>query len=174
MILHTTSNLNVIYKRHAIGANTTVTQLIKCLSKTFLLQDEGDVSAFLGVQNSKNPTTKTTTLTQPGLIQQIINEIGLGKFAKGKDTPVDSILHSDKNGAPQTETWNYHSIIGKLNYVANNTRPEISMAVHQCAKYCSHPKAIHELAVKRIIRYLLSTKDRGLILTPNTSLTLDM
>lgn len=48
------------------------------------------------------------------------------------------------------------------------------MAVHQCAKYCSQPKAIHELAVKRIVRYLLATKDKGLILKPSTSLTLDM
>jgi hypothetical protein len=87
---------------------------------------------------------------------------------------VDSILHSDPSGASRTEAWNYRSIIGKLNYIANNTRPDISMAVHQCAKYCSQPKAIHELAVTRIIRYLLSTKEKGLILKPNTSLALDM
>jgi hypothetical protein len=48
------------------------------------------------------------------------------------------------------------------------------MAVHQCAKYCSKPKAIHELAVKRIVRYLMVTKDKGLILRPSQSLTLDM
>ena len=48
------------------------------------------------------------------------------------------------------------------------------MAVHQCARYCSNPKAIHELAVKRIARYLLSTQDKGLILTPSTSLSLYM
>ncbi len=155
-------------------SDDTISSLIQSLSSTFLLQDEGDVSAFLGVQIAKNPLTKTITLTQPGLIQQIINDVGITKFAKGKDTPVDSILHSDPNGASRTETWNYRSIIGKLNYIANNTGPDISMAVHQCAKYCSQPKAIHELAVKRIVRYLLSTKDKGLILKPNTSLTLDM
>jgi hypothetical protein len=48
------------------------------------------------------------------------------------------------------------------------------MAVHQCAKYCANPQAIHELAVKRIVRYLLATKDKGLILKPTQSLTLDM
>jgi hypothetical protein len=48
------------------------------------------------------------------------------------------------------------------------------MAVHQCAKFCSNPKAIHELAVKRIICYLLATKDKGPTLKSSLSLTLDM
>jgi hypothetical protein len=108
------------------------------------------------------------------LIQQVINDIAITKFAKGKDTPVDSILYSDPQGVERNESWNYRSVIGKLNYIANNTRPDISMAVHQCAKYCANPKAIHELAVKRIVRYLLATKDKGLILKPSQSLTLDM
>jgi hypothetical protein len=37
-----------------------------------------------------------------------------------------------------------------LNYLANNTRPDINMAVYQWARYCSNPKAIHELGVKCI------------------------
>jgi hypothetical protein len=48
------------------------------------------------------------------------------------------------------------------------------MAVHQCTRFCTAPKAIHELAVKRIARYLLATRDKGLLLRPTTSFTLDM
>lgn len=77
-------------------------------------------------------------------------------------------------GAKHAETWNYRLVIGKLNYLANNTRPDISMAVHQCTCYCSNPKAIHESAVKQIARYLLSTQDKGLVLYPFPSLSLDM
>jgi hypothetical protein len=155
-------------------SDDTINNLIKQLSSSFILQDEGDVSAFLGVQINKDANTKTIHLTQPGLIQQVINDLGITMFGKGKDTPVDSILHADPDGSERLDKWNYRSIIGKLNYLANNTRPDISMAVHQCAKFCSHPKAIHEIAVKRIVRYLLATKDKGLILKPSMSLTLDM
>jgi hypothetical protein len=155
-------------------SDAVIDNLIKALSSSFLLQDKGDVSAFLGVQIKKDLENKSFHLTQPGLIQQVINDIGMNQYGKGKDTPVDSILHCDKEGSERVETWNYRSIIGKLNYIANSTRPDISMAVHQCAKYCSNPKAIHELAVKRIVRYLLATKDKGLILKPTTTLTLDM
>jgi hypothetical protein len=154
--------------------SSTIDQLIKSLSKTFLLQDEGDVSAFLGVQIQKDKTTKTISLTQPGLIEQVIKDVGLDQYSKGKDTPVDSILYNDCEGPDRVDSWNYRSIIRKLNYIANNTWPKISMAVHQCACYCANPKAIHELAVKRIIRYLLGTKDKGLLLHPTADLSLDM
>jgi hypothetical protein len=125
--------------------NTTIDDLIKSLSTKFLLQDEGDVSAFLGVQVSKDSSTKTITLSQPGLIEQVIRDVGLEQHSKGKDTPADTILHQDPDGAPRQLNWNYRSIIGKLNYIANNTRPDISMAVHQCARFTSNPKALHEL-----------------------------
>jgi hypothetical protein len=42
-------------------------------------------------------------------------------------------------GHDHIENWNYRSVIGKLNYLANNTRPDISMVVHQCACFCSNP-----------------------------------
>ena len=65
------------------------------------------------------------------------------------------------------------SVIGKLNFIAANTHPDISFAVHQCARFCANPKAIHDLEVKRIIRYLIATRDKGLIMTPTSTLGLD-
>lgn len=41
-------------------------------------------------------------------------------------------------------------IIGKLNFLAQNTRPDISFAVHQCAKFCNNPHYSHGIVVKRI------------------------
>ena len=37
------------------------------------------------------------------------------------------------------------------------------MATHQCARFCEDPKAIHEVGVRHIGKYLLSTKDRGMV-----------
>ncbi len=58
-------------------------------------------------------------------------------------------------------------MIGKLLYLEKSTRPDISCAVHQCARHCARPKVQHTIAVKRIGRYLLATKDKGLIMRPN-------
>ncbi len=52
-------------------------------------------------------------------------------------------------------------------YLEKSTRPDISCAVHQCARHCANPKIQHTAAVKRIGRYLLGTKDKGLIIRPN-------
>jgi len=49
-----------------------------------------------------------------------------------------------------------------LNYLQGSTRPDISMAVHQCARFCNDPKLSHERAVQRIVRYLIQTKDKGM------------
>ncbi len=46
--------------------------------------------------------------------------------------------------------------------------------MHQCARFCTKPTALHELAVKRLAKYLLATKDRGLILHPHADFKLDM
>jgi hypothetical protein len=58
----------------------------------------------------------------------------------------------------------YHSIIGKLLYVANHTRPDLSVAVSQLASYVSAPTESHWLALKRILRYCKGTLDFGIIL----------
>ena len=54
-----------------------------------------------------------------------------------------------------------------LNYLAASTRPDVLFAVHQCARFSVNPKLSHERAVKRIVRYLKGTSDKGIILQPN-------
>jgi hypothetical protein len=84
------------------------------------------------------------------------------------------ILHPDRLGQPRQDSWNYHSLIGKLNYLEQNTRPDISFTVHQCARFSNNPTALHEMAVKRIGQYLLQSKDKGLCLTPKHDFCLNM
>jgi hypothetical protein len=91
-----------------------------------------------------------------------------------KYTPSDSILYKDTDGSPYMDTWNYHSVIGKLNFSAQNTLLDISFSVHQHAHFCTCPTLLHEVAVKCTACYLLYTIDKGLILHPIKSFALDM
>src|SRR5687768_8589096 len=43
-------------------------------------------------------------------------------------------------------------------------RPNITLAMSQCACFCNNPQKEHEEAVKQVCRYLLCTKTKGLIL----------
>ncbi len=108
------------------------------------------------------------------LIESVLPDLHLLDNSKAKDTPSVGILYPDRDGIPWQDSWNYPSVIGKLHYIPQNTRPDISFAIHQCARYSANPTALHELAVKRIGRYLLATKDKGLILHPTQDFKLDM
>ena len=138
--------------------------LIKQLEIDFTLTDEGDVSTYLGVQVSLDEKTNTIDLKQPFLIERIIDAIKCNPHLTGKDTPVlaNNILHKDSDGPDRKQAWNYRSIIGMLNFLSASTRPDILFAVHQCARFSNYPKLIHEQAVKRIIMYLVKTKDKGI------------
>jgi hypothetical protein len=121
-------------------------------------------------------------MTQTGLIDQILQDLGLKPSAGSppppnapnkKFTPASQILHPDPDGQERRESWNYRSVIGKLSFLAQMTRPDIAMAVHMCARYSTHPKALHEAAVKHIGRYLLATSQRGIKLRPTDRFSLD-
>ena len=146
--------------------------LIAELETNFILTDEGEVSTYLGVKVSKDSTNGSITLTQPFLIQRIITALGSAVTnANTKRTPAQHkvILSKDEYGPARKQLWNYRSVIGMLNYLAASTRPDILFAVHQCARFSSDPKLCHEQGVKRIVRYLKGTLDQGLILTPDSS-----
>jgi hypothetical protein len=148
----------------------TITDLTKCLSTEFLLEDEGDIENFLGINIKHTVNSDGTvqiTMTQTGLIDQILEDVGLvGDKVSQKRTPAKEILQPNPNAAPFDAEWNYRSIIGKLNFLAQNTRPDISMAVHMCARFVTNPNRVHQDAVKYLCRYLHYTRLRGLILHP--------
>ena len=60
-----------------------------------------------------------------------------------------------------------------LNYLMNCTMSDLLYSVHQCVHILVNPMLSHEQAVKRISRYLLETKDSGLIMSPDISVVID-
>jgi hypothetical protein len=98
---------------------------------------------------------------------------------KGKDLPTTRTTpslptviltsHEDEPDHDETKSFNYRQVIGKLLHLEKSTRPDISCSVHQCARFCANLKTKHAEAVKRIGRYLLATKDKGIIMKPDQS-----
>eukprot|EP00957_Ditylum_brightwellii_P197264 15028936-Ditylum_brightwellii.AAC.1 len=52
-------------------------------------------------------------------------------------------------------------------YLASNSRPEITFAVHQCAKFTHGTKHSHEKTILQICWSLKGTQSEGLIIKPN-------
>jgi hypothetical protein len=71
------------------------------------------------------------------------------------------------------EFWNHHSIVRMLLYLSTNTRPDITFAVSQVARFNNSPKKSHASVIKAIVRYLHRTADKGTIVTPTGDLSFD-
>ncbi|KAI2510804.1 hypothetical protein MHU86_3590 [Fragilaria crotonensis] len=136
---------------------------------------EGTFTDFLGIKFVKDEVSNTVTLTQKGLIQKIIKATGLQDCNPNHTPAMQACLGIDPDGEPMDEFWNYRSIVGMLLYLSTNTRPDITFAVSQVARFNHSPKKSHAMAIKTIVRYLHRTADKGTIVTPlETSLLIVM
>ena len=134
---------------------------------------EGTFTDFLGIKFVKDEVTNAITLTQKGLIQKIINATGLQDCNPNHTPALQACLGIDPEGEPMDEAWNYRSIVGMLLYLSTNTRPDITFAVSQVARFSHSPKKSHASAVKTIVRYLHKTADKGTIVNLTGDLSLD-
>jgi hypothetical protein len=64
-----------------------------------------------------------------------------------------------KNNKPNSS---YREVNGCLLWISLGTRPDITYAVNQCARYPSDPKTDHWVAGMRILQNLNGTRDYGL------------
>jgi hypothetical protein len=78
------------------------------------------------------------------------------KDAKPAKTPMGTDGHVDLNkGGKSVDQKAYQSMIGSLLYLCAS-RPDIMLSVCMCARYQSDPKECHLVAIKQILRYLVS------------------
>jgi hypothetical protein len=58
-------------------------------------------------------------------------------------------LQPDLDLPPFSKTWGYHSTIGELNFLAQNTITDPSFVVHhQYTKFCMNPREPHSATIK--------------------------
>ncbi|EJK76134.1 hypothetical protein THAOC_02122 [Thalassiosira oceanica] len=135
-----------------------------------VVEDQGDPSDYVGVNISKDQYGYLD-LTQRALIDSIIKDIGLQSSKRTRTTAAKSseVLHAFADSTPFEEShdFNYRSAVGKLNYLAQTTRPDIAAATHMIAKYSHNPKKEHGDAIIHLVQYLKATRDIGLRFKPD-------
>jgi hypothetical protein len=136
------------------------------------LEEEEDVAGFLGIHIERK-SNGTIKLTQSGLIKRIVDTLNLhNQHAKLTPAAADPLV-MDADGDPPDGTYSYASVVGMLQYLQAHSRPDITFAVSQCARYVHRTRRSHEIAIERIGLYLKSTQDQGLILKPTGRLDID-
>ncbi len=124
------------------------------------IENQGHPTDYVGV-NIKKLKDRSYEFTQQALTDSIINDSGL-KDAKVKPVPekVSLQLHAFKDKPAFDLSFNYRSAVGKLNYLAQTTRPDIMYATNQIAKYLSDPRQSHGEAILYLVCYLTNARPR--------------
>ena len=121
----------------------------------------GKAEKFLGMRVTRNRSTKQIHLNQERVLLEALDLSALDGCNPTK-TPYDSNIILEKASA-NDHILNkdmkelYHTLVGKLSYVATNTRPDLAVIVSQLGSYVSNPTTNHFDALKRVLRGLDST-----------------
>ena len=126
----------LIYARSEVEIDILIEKL---KNDDISLHKEGTAEGYLGVDIQR--VGGNIMLKQEGLTKRIINTLGLdSKYSTAVDTPAESAaLGRDVDGKEGSGSINYASVIGMLLYLGHR-RPDISFAIHQCARYTHSPK----------------------------------
>jgi hypothetical protein len=124
------------------------------MMQKFEMSTTGELNYFLGFQVKQ--LKEGTFISQTKYTQDFLKRFRM-KDAKPAKTPMGMNRHLDLNkGGKSVDQKAYRSMIGSLIYLCAS-RPDIMLSVCMCARFQSDPKECHLVAVKRILRYLIST-----------------
>jgi hypothetical protein len=131
----------------------------RVMMQKFEMSMMGELNYFLGFQVKQ--LKEGTFISQTKYNQDLLKRFGM-KDAKPTKTPMGTYRHLDLNkGGKFVDQKAYRSKIGSLLYLCAS-RPNIMLSVCMCARFQFDPKKCHLVAVKRILRYLVSTPCFGI------------
>ena len=158
--------------------NLEIVQSIKrAIASHWKARDLGEAKKFLGVIMTRDRAARTVHLSQELLIKECLHEIVLehgGNMSKCVPVTIPYDLkeklvkaHEGSILLNEKQKDNYHSLVGKLLYIAGHTRPDLSVSVSMLASYVSNPTEQHWNALKKVLRYCKGTLTDGLVLGGN-------
>jgi hypothetical protein len=145
------------------------------LHKKFMITDGGDAQWLLGCRISRWRNNRILKIDRESFLVRILREFGM-EFCNSTVTPcpkwcltTDMCPKSDDDRRT-VASLPYCAIVGKCMYLSTCTRPDISYAVRELARFMSNYGQQHFDAAKHLLRYLQGTRSRGLVYgrIPNT------
>jgi len=131
------------------------------MSKKLIMKNLGNLKYYLGIHFERDDQG-IFLLHQKNYIESKLEKFNLTD-SKPSHIPVDPGYQ--KRTEVQVEAKNkdiYRSAIGALNYLATNSRPDISVGTSILSRHVNDPKESDWVEVKRIYRYLKYTIDKKL------------
>jgi histone deacetylase 1/2 len=142
------------------GSDTKgIHEVISELSSVFDMKDLGFLSYFLGIEVTK--TKNGLFLSQTKYAKDLLIKTGMETIRSCSSPCLPHNQMTKDQGIPLADPTLYRSIVGALQYLTF-TRPDIAYAVNTVCQFMSAPTDVHFAAVKRILRYLQGSIQKGL------------
>lgn len=132
-----------------------IKEIIDCLKQEFKIK-ELNLTYFVGMEIKR--LNDCICICQSDYIRQVIQKFSMCN-ANAVSTPADVNVVISKNEDESTSNFPYREAIGSLLFLCSVSRPDICFAVNVLSRYVNNPSQQHVNAIKRVIRYLIDTKD---------------
>lgn len=138
--------------------------LERTLKSEFEIKSLGDIRCYLGLDVERNEAGDYF-ISQRKYIADVVQCANL-QDAKPSSIPLDPGYekHADQ-GTPLPDNQVYQQIVGKLLYLAVNSRPDISASISILSRKTANPSQQDWNELKRVVRYLKGTCDMKLRLS---------
>lgn len=173
-LLSWVDDLVVLYSSKAI-----LERFLKSLAKELPLDDRGELEWVLRMEIKRDRKGRSIILSQARYTEQLLDKYtGWGNLSKTYQSPMDdaqdlSAEHSPDFGSEEYSAMadkraTYMSVVGSLLWLSACTRPDLTYTTSILARFVSNPGQAHYKAMLRVLAYIHHTKDRVLLLAPDT------
>ena len=139
------------------GLIDEISKLKAFLCSKFSMKDLGEVESYLNVQFENN--LEGIYISQTKYVKQILEETQMID-SNPTSTPMTKDLNDNSDPLPDPDM--FRRIVCKLLYLSNVTRPDIAFSVHYLCRKFKNPSMTNFQQLKRILRYLKGSPDKGL------------
>jgi hypothetical protein len=142
------------------------TQFMEALSARFPVEDKHDLEWILGVKVQRDRSARSLVMSQELYIRDLLKRhAGLFQHtARRFDSPMDSdspltAEQQPTEGTPEYDRMlprrdDYMTLVGSFLWLSNVTRPDLTFAASQLARFVSNPGEAHYSAAIRVLLYL--------------------
>lgn len=132
------------------------------MKSKFKMSDLGLLSYYLGIEVQQS--SGGIVLCQSGYAKKLLERCGMASCNPSK-IPMENRLKLTKLSASKpVNATEYRRIIGGLRYLLH-TRPDLAFVVGYLGRFMEEPHEDHLMAVKRVLRFVAGTQDKGLFYT---------
>lgn len=133
--------------------------------KRFKIEDLGPVAWLLGCSITRDRPARKITVGQQQYCLDMLELFGMENCSSvGTPLPAKT-LDSVSVDSPALDMKKsvYPSLVGKLLYLSNCTRPDITAAVNYLSRFMSNATEYHFQLAKRVLRYIKGTIKFGIV-----------